>query len=168
MSIWKTGTWVVRAPLPRDLQRMADLAGQLGYPCTPKEVQQRLSEMQDANQYAVYVAEIAPGEIAGWIGVYVFRSLELEAYAEISGLVVSREARCRGVGKVLLEAAEEWARGTGCATISVRSNVTRERAHGFYKKSGYEWVKTQKTFWKNLISQHDLHRHGKPDSPLPV
>ncbi len=143
---------------------MADLAGQLGYPCTPKEVQRRLVDMRDSNQYAIYVAEISKEEIAGWIGVYLFRSVELEKYAEISGLVVSEEARSHGVGKVLLEAAEEWARGTGCAVISVRSNVKRERAHGFYTKNGYEWTKTQKTFYKNLSSELDIHRRGKQDS----
>ena len=132
---------------------MADLAGQLGYPCTPDEVRKRLVEMQAPNQYAVYVAEISKEEIAGWIGVYLFRSVELEKYAEISGLVVSEEARSRGVGKVLLEAAEEWARGTGCTVLSVRSNVKRERAHGFYEKNGYEWTKTQKTFCKNLSAR---------------
>jgi GNAT superfamily N-acetyltransferase len=148
-----SGACVVRSPLPRDFARMADLARQLGYPCTPEEVRQRLVEMRDAGQYAVYVAEISKEEIAGWIGVYLFRSVELEKYAEISGLVVSEEARCQGIGKVLLEAAEEWARGTGCAVISVRSNVKRKRAHGFYEKNGYEWTKTQKTFCKNLSAR---------------
>lgn len=132
---------------------MAGLAGQLGYPCTAEEVRRRLVEMEDPNQYAVYVAEIRAEEIVGWIGVYLFRSVELERYAEISGLVVSEEARSRGVGKGLLEAAEEWARRTGCAVISVRSNVKRERAHGFYEKNGYEWTKTQKTFCKNLAGR---------------
>jgi GNAT superfamily N-acetyltransferase len=132
---------------------MADLAGQLGYPCTPGEVRKRLVEMHDPHQYAVYVAEISREGIAGWIGVYLFRSVELDKYAEISGLVVSEEARSRGVGKALLEAAEEWARGTGCAVISVRSNVKRERAHGFYQKNGYEWTKSQKTFCKNLAAR---------------
>jgi GNAT superfamily N-acetyltransferase len=132
---------------------MADMAGQLGYPCTPEEVRRRIADMRDRDQYAVYVAEISEGEIAGWIGVYLFRSVELEAYAEISGLVVSEEARSRGIGQVLLEAAEEWARGAGCAIISVRSNVRRKRAHGFYEKNGYEWTKTQKTFFKNLSAR---------------
>lgn len=132
---------------------MAELAGQLGYPCTPDEVRRRVAEMRDLHQYAVYVAEISKEGIAGWIGVHLFRSVELEKYAEISGLVVSEEARSRGVGKALLETAEEWALGTGCALISVRSNVTRERAHGFYQKNGYEWTKTQKTFRKTLSAR---------------
>ena len=38
-----------------------------------------------------------------------------------------QETRSRGVGKVLLDAAEGWARGRGCADISVRSNSKRAR-----------------------------------------
>ncbi len=144
------GKCVVRQPMPGDYARIADLAGQLGYPCTGDQVLTRLSEMQDSNQCAVYVAETSKDQVAGWIGVYIFRSVETERCAEISGLVVDQETRSRGVGKVLLDAAEGWARSHGCADISVRSNIKRERAHGFYKRNGYEWTKTQETFRKSL------------------
>jgi len=147
---WAEGKCAVRPPLRGDHAKMTDLAGQLGYPCTRDQVRARLSEMQDSNQYAVYVAETSKDQIAGWIGVYIFRSIEMEKYAEISGLVVDQETRSRGVGKVLLDAAEGWARSHGCADISVRSNIKRERAHGFYKRNGYEWTKTQETFRKSL------------------
>jgi len=34
--------------------------------------------------------------------------------------------------------------------MSVRSNVTRVRAHSFYERNGYEHYKTQKSFRKPL------------------
>jgi hypothetical protein len=34
--------------------------------------------------------------------------------------------------------------------MSVRSNVLRRRAHGFYLRNGYEHYKTQKAFRKTL------------------
>src|SRR5580704_840054 len=120
---------VVRFPEPGDYGRMADLAGQLDYPCTGGQIQQRLGEMQHPREYAVYVAELSKGQIAGWIAVCVFRSVEIDKYAEISGLIVDQESRSRGIGKVLLNAAEEWARTHDCGGISVHSNVTRKRAH---------------------------------------
>jgi GNAT superfamily N-acetyltransferase len=139
----------VRPAQPRDCDGMADLAGQLGYECTGEEVRKRLSHMQDTNQYAVFVAELPGGQIAGWIGAYVFRSIETGSCAEINGLVVDESIRSRGIGKLLLEAAEEWARSIGCDVISVRSNVKRDRAHRFYTSNGYEHVKTQKEFRKS-------------------
>lgn len=140
----------IRAPTHDDCGRMAELARQLGYPSTADQVRARLSEIPDPKECAIYVAELSDGQIAGWIGVYIFRSVEMDKLAEINGLVVGEEIRSRGIGKVLLDAAEEWARSRGCATISVHSNVKRERAHDFYKRNAYEWHKTQESFRKRL------------------
>ena len=133
----------VRQPQPGDCDRIAELAGQLGYECTGEEVRERLCEMRDSNQYAVYVAELPGGLVAGWIGAYVFRSVETGSCAEISGLVIDERIRSSGIGKLLVSAVEGWARNVGCDAISVRSNVMRERARRFYTQNGYELVKTQ-------------------------
>jgi GNAT superfamily N-acetyltransferase len=133
-----------------DCEAMADLAGQLGYECTGEEVRKRLRDMQDSNQYAVFVAELPGGQIAGWIGASLFRSIESSSCVEINGLIVDESIRSRGVGVLLLSAAEEWARSIGFDVISVHSNVTRNRAHRFYLKNGYAHVKTQKEFHKSL------------------
>jgi GNAT superfamily N-acetyltransferase len=141
---------VVRPPVPDDFRRMADLAGQLGYPCTEQQVRERAEEMANSREQAVFVAE-RPGEgVAGWIGVFIFRAVELEKCAEISGLIVDEAARSQGVGKALLDAAEAWARSAGCEAISVHSNIKRQRAHGFYMRNGYAWVKTQEFLRKDL------------------
>jgi len=65
---------------------MADLAGQFGYDSTAEEIRERLDEMQGPGQCAVYVAELSGRQIVGWIGVYLFRSVETRCCAEISGL----------------------------------------------------------------------------------
>jgi GNAT superfamily N-acetyltransferase len=140
----------VRPAQPRDSDRIAELAGQLGYPCTGEEVRARLSQMPDANQYVVFVAELPTGQIAGWIGLQVFRAVEMETVAEISGLIVDEDIRSCGIGKMLLDAADKWARRVECHVISVRSNVKRDRAHQFYTINGYEHVKTQKELRKKL------------------
>jgi GNAT superfamily N-acetyltransferase len=143
-------TCTVRAPKPGDYDKMAELAGQLGYPSTREQVRMRLEEMAKSNQYAAYIAELPGGQIAGWIGVYMFRSVEQDGRCGISGLIVDQKVRSREIGKVLLGAAEAWARSQGCDAISVHTNVIRERAHQFYTRNGYEHVKTQKYLCKSL------------------
>ena len=106
--------------------------------------------MKDASLYGVFVAVLPQDEVVGWMGAYLFRSVELDPLAEISGLVVDETLRSRGIGKALLNAAEDWARGLGCAAISVNSNTIRDRAHHFYVSNQYELVKTQKIFRKSL------------------
>jgi GNAT superfamily N-acetyltransferase len=96
------------------------------------------------------VAELEAGEIAGWIAVFVYRTVEADARAEVSGLVVDERFRSQRVGEHLLARTEEWARENGCRFIGLRSNVIRDRAHAFYERHGYAHVKTQKAFRKQL------------------
>ena len=98
----------------------------------------------------MFVAELGGGEIAGWIAVFVYRTVEADARAEVSGLVVDERFRSQRVGEHLLARAEEWAREAGCQAIGLRSNVIRDRAHAFYERHGYTHVKSQKAFRKQL------------------
>ncbi len=143
------GRLVVRPPRPADHARMAELAGQLSYPSTARQIAARLRALRGRRDFAVFVAEL-DGQAAGWLGAYIFRAVELDPAAKISGLVVEAGVRSRGIGQALLGAAEAWARRRGCALISVNCNVKRRRAHGFYLRNGYAWTKTQKVFRKPL------------------
>ena len=140
----------IRLAQPSDHARIAQLAGQLSYPSTPEEIAHRLQGLQRTAEAAVFVAELYSGEIAGWIAVFVYRTVEADARAEVSGLVVDERFRSQRVGELLLTRAEEWAREKGCHAIGLRSNVIRERAHAFYERRGYAHVKTQKAFRKQL------------------
>jgi GNAT superfamily N-acetyltransferase len=140
----------IRAAQAPDHARMAELAGQLSYPSTPEEIARRLQGINGSADAAVFVAELESGEIAGWIAVFVYRTVEADARAEVSGLVVDERFRSQRVGERLLAGAEEWARDAGCQAIGLRSNVIRERAHAFYERHGYTHVKTQKAFRKQL------------------
>jgi GNAT superfamily N-acetyltransferase len=54
----------------------------------------------------------------------------------LQDLVVSREARGRGIGKALLDAATEWAREHGCTHLQLSSGLGRVDAHRFYRREG--------------------------------
>ncbi|MGB8653191.1 MAG: GNAT family N-acetyltransferase [Candidatus Acidiferrales bacterium] len=140
----------IRTPRAQDFARIAELAGELGYASSAADIAARLAGMNESEDHAVFVAETASGEIAGWVGVFVSRAVETDARVEISGLVVGAEVRSQGMGALLLERAEEWALERGCRSIGLRSNVLRERAHAFYLRNGYEHVKTQKSLRKKL------------------
>jgi GNAT superfamily N-acetyltransferase len=140
----------VRLPQTGDYEKIADLAEQLHYPSSANQIRMRLDTLAASRQHGVYVAELPGGQIGGWIGLYVFHSVEQDSCAEISGLIVDEQIRSRGVGRLLLEAADRWARSKGCNAISVRSNVIRERAHQFYARNGFEHVKTQKFLFKTI------------------
>jgi len=133
-----------------DAARIAELSAQLGYPATEKQMKMRLREVIQDREAACFVAESREGGLIGWIHVSTTPLLEVERRAEVNGLVVDEVMRSGGAGAMLLGAAEKWARGKRCRSMSVRSNVLRERAHGFYLRNGYEHYKTQKAFRKGL------------------
>ena len=140
----------IRRAKRSDAARLAELSGELGYPAKPAEIARRLRQIKPPSQHAVLVGESMEGRVIGWLHVSVEPLLETELRAEVNGLVVADAERSRGAGRLLLEAAEEWARKRGCRNMSVRSNVIRERAHQFYTRNGYEHYKTQKAFRKAI------------------
>jgi GNAT superfamily N-acetyltransferase len=140
----------IREARPQDHARIAELAGQLTYPSSAEQIAERLDGMRRSEENAVFVAQLPSGEIAAWVAVFVYRVVEADARAEISGFVVDERYRSQRVGKHLLAHAERWAREKGCRTIGLRSNVIRDRAHAFYERNGYQHIKTQKSFRKDL------------------
>lgn len=140
----------IRRARQRDAARIAELSGQLGYPTTVKHMAARLKRALRDKSCACFVAETKENGVIGWAHVSVTPLLEVERRAELNGLVVDEEVRSLGAGARLLEMAEKWAKQMRCAGMSVRSNVIRERAHGFYLRLGYEHYKTQKAFRKQL------------------
>jgi GNAT superfamily N-acetyltransferase len=133
-----------------DAARIAALSGQLGYPSTTKQTVLRLKRVLRAKEGMCFIAETTKDGLIGWVHISVTPLLEVERRAEVNGLVVDEKVRGEGVGHLLLEVVENWARKMKCAGMSVRSNVVRERAHAFYLRNGYEHYKTQKAFRKAL------------------
>jgi GNAT superfamily N-acetyltransferase len=140
----------IRRARSSDSARLAILCTELGYPATASEMRARLSRLKPAADNVVFVAENFDREVIGWLHVSVSHLLEVPLRAEINGLVVGEGQRSKGAGALLLNAVEDWARKKKCSSMSVRSNVIRERAHAFYERHGYEHYKTQKAFRKPL------------------
>ena len=140
----------VRSMTERDAPAVADLAGQLGYPSTEAQIRRRFESVSDDPGSAVFVAEDEAGHVVGWTHVVARSFLESDPYAELAGLVVDRTARRRGVGHILVSAAETWAAERGYATMRVRSNVKRVEARPFYEGMGYVIGKTQNVYEKTL------------------
>ena len=139
----------VRPAIESDAPAIAGLCTQLGYPSTPEEVARRLRQILSWQGQALFVAEVG-GQVAGWIHVQVYPLPEMDLHTEIGGLIVDEAQRGRGVGRMLLARAEEWAQAQGCAEIRVRCNIIRARTHKFYEQCGYANIKTQHTFRKKL------------------
>ena len=140
----------IRPARTYDAQAIAELGAQLGYPSTRRQIASRLAGVEAEPSSRVLVAENGEGRVVGWLHVAARTQLTEDCCAEILGLVVEESSRGGGIGAALVRAAEEWARSEGCARIRVRSRDTRERAHRFYERAGYERNKVQLVLHKPL------------------
>lgn len=136
----------IRPAAGSDAADLSELVVQLGYSGSAQDVLRRLTALGDG---AVFVA-VDEERAVGFIHVGIVRTLENDPYGEIFGLVVRDSHRGRGAGKLLLDAAEQWARGRALQRMRVRSNVTRDRAKQFYEREGYEVKKVSNVFDKSL------------------
>ena len=139
----------IRRMRSEDAAPVAALTTQLGYPATEDVIRRRIDLITNRPDASLFVA--AQGDtVVGWLHVQAMCSLENDPRGEIWGLVVSERARGTGVGRRLVEAAEQWAVVRGLGVMSLRSNQLRTDAHKFYEHLGYTVVKTQSAFRKNL------------------
>jgi aminoglycoside 6'-N-acetyltransferase I len=140
---------VIRTATPEDLEELADLCFAL-WPESPREehrgelVETLAGRNPSTLPLTYFVAEAAGGEVVG------FLEAGLRSHADccdvsrpvgyIEGWYVEETWRRRGVGRLLVEAAEKWAREQGCremASDSLIENALSEEAH---TGLGYEVV----------------------------
>lgn len=138
-----------RPPVPSDAPALAALAGELGYPTSAEAMLGRLAALHPTDA-AVFVSTDANDQPTGWCHVEMRRTLVEPLSALILGLVIGEGHRSGGIGVGLLAAAERWARARGCRQLVVATRVTRERAHRFYAREGYEVSKTSYFLTKTL------------------
>ncbi len=72
------------------------------------------------------------------------------------GLMVSQGHRRRGVGRVLMLAAEVWARGAGVVKIELHVFPHNEAAIGLYEELGYRRVGIRVKHYRRGDDLHDV------------
>ena len=143
MPVW------IRPARESDADDIARLTAQLGYDVATSALRPRLGRILAASDQLLLMAEV-DGRAAGWLHAAVFEDVEAEAFVVIGGLVVDGSCRRKGIGRMLMAQAEDWAREKGCSMVRLWSSATRTAAHRFYEQMGYTNIKTQYSFAKAL------------------
>lgn len=127
----------IRDARAADADDIARLLDQLGYPSRGSAVAARLERLAIVGDRVV-VAEL-DGHAVGLAHLHVTPALERDRpAAKIGALVVDETHRGRGVGRALVQAAEEEARRRGCELLFLTTAARRNDAHVFYERLGFE------------------------------
>jgi len=128
---------IVRPATPEDAERLASMLTDEGYPAGASDLASRL-ERYAALGSQVIVAE-AGGEVAGFVTLLVLPRFEVDdLFARITSLVVDAGVRERGIGRLLMQAAEEWAKEAGAAWLEVTAGHHRPDARRLFESLGFD------------------------------
>jgi len=128
---------IVRRASSEDSSRIATLLTGLGYPADEKFARERLEYLSVREDDAVWVAECA-GEVAGFLSFHVTPLFHAAGgLGRITALSVDARFHRRGIGGMLVAAAESFGWERGCLRIEVTSGDHRADAHAFYETAGY-------------------------------
>ena len=137
----------LRDAKPSDAEPMVELIHFLGHEATEKSVRKNLSRLKKLGELPI-VATLDK-KMVGFVGVHRMVTVHRDApVGRIPVLVVAKEAQKLKLGRMLVEAAENWCRKQGCKLLEVTSNDRRVEAHAFYRHLGYE--RTSVRFFKKL------------------
>lgn len=80
------------------------------------------------------------GEIVGTVTLNIcIQALHgTRPYGIIENIIVRENHRSKSVGQQLLQYVEDYCRSINCHRIMLLSNSTRERAHQFFEREGYD------------------------------
>lgn len=133
-----------------DVTALASLTQQLGYPISIADMSNRVQLFLNHPYGKVFVAELN-GRVVGYICLWIRDHFHdtLRA-ARILALVIDIEHRRLGIGKKLIEKAEEFARHEGCVFLDLTTAHHRADAHTFYENLGYT-AETTRYLVKTLV-----------------
>ena len=134
----------IRSLHPTETEQWLHLRQKL-WPDVP--IPAHLTEMEailaDPEQYAVFVSADDEGRLSGFVEV------SLRSHAEgcttrpvgyIEGWFVDESARGWGIGRALIETAEEWARARGCRELASDADVDNLSGQQAHRALGFEEV----------------------------
>jgi N-acetylglutamate synthase-like GNAT family acetyltransferase len=141
-------TVTFRRATQADMEAIASLLTELGYPSTAPDVVDRVQRSLHSETSQLLLAQ-SEDDVIGLI------SVELVPYfpngstvCRVTALVVAGQHRGRGVGEKLLACATDFAREHGCTGIELTSAHHRLDAHRFYERLGFS--KTSLRFFRPL------------------
>ena len=130
-----------------DAARLVELIAELEHDIDEKSVRKNLGQLKKSGETPL-VATLDKA-IVGLVGRHrMFSVHRPKPVGRIPVLVVTKESRGHNIGRMLVEAVEQWCRDQGCGLVEVTSNDRRTAAHAFYRHMGYE--RSSIRFFKKL------------------
>lgn len=112
-----------------------------GFYLQPSNIEQSrtfIAERMAGNESAIFLALDEQGEALGFVQLYpTFSSIDAHRTWLLSDLFTAPTARGRGVGRLLMNTAREFALETGAKGLMLETATDNATAQGLYESLGY-------------------------------
>ncbi len=138
---------LIRAARPTDVSRLVVLLGELfsieeDFAPDPDRQRAGLDLILAAPHVRVVMVAEAGGQVVGMAtGQLVVSTAEGGLSAWLEDVIVQRELRGQGIGRLLILAVEEWAAARGASRLQLLADAGNAAALAFYRRLG--WTRTQ-------------------------
>jgi ribosomal protein S18 acetylase RimI-like enzyme len=128
----------IRACTPEDAIAVCALLGGLGYSVPAERAAENIGQLGETGSDPIFLA-VSEERVVGLVACHFCKMLQYQKpVMRVTALVVERQARRLGIGKLLMAHAEERAAEAGCDFVELTSAMGRAEAHAFYRSLGYE------------------------------
>lgn len=117
-----------------------------------EKVRAKIENLTKKTKDIIFVYELDT-EVIGYIHGSPYELLFSDSLVNVLGFVVREIYRNQGIGSILIDRLEEWAKDNGFSGIKLLSHPSRIQSHKFYERRGYMFTKDQKNYIKNLSTK---------------
>jgi GNAT superfamily N-acetyltransferase len=134
---------ILREACESDLPHILSLYAQLGQDdgsvLSMEEASTLFTQIKSYPDYSIHIA-LDKDRVIGTFALLIMDNLGHcgTPSAILEDVVVAADMRGQGIGKLMMEYANELCRRKGCYKMSFSSNINREAAHRFYETLGFQ------------------------------
>ena len=150
--------FVIREPAITDSNILASLSEQLGYPIKSRDMEKNIILYSSIPFHKAWVAEIE-NIVIGYIAVAITHYFHRQgSFLRIIAIVVDQHYRKLGVGKKLMQIAEDYAGQMKCSHIELSSGIHRAKlgSHDFYKSLDYVELNDIKKYFGKKLNNEEI------------
>jgi len=154
-----TTTISIRSAEPKDSIFLVPLLQQLGYEIDSAALAEYIAAYSGIKGHHAFVAiskDMAEDMVLGFISLHIsYWFHRSDPPARISALVVDEQCRIRGIGKMLVNHAEDIAREAGCKLMELTAAAHRRKigTHEFYESLGFVDSNQTTTLFRKQLTQ---------------
>ncbi len=149
---------IVRAE-QRDREAWLAMRVALWPECEREASAEEITDVLAGGRQAAFLAKDDDGAAMGFVEVSTRDYVEgcsSSPIGYVEGIYVRPEDRCKGIGRALVRAAEQWARQRGCVEMGSDTRLDDTRSISFHEGLGFRETDRQVVFLKRIAS-------GAPD-----